>query len=139
MGRCLRMGKTHTAVAPQKVASQNSSSIREMARKRPIEPLIPTPQSEQAAAPQAHLRPNLWTNRSCSAAWSTSSSSSPDLSPCILHLDRWTKLRVTGLQSCSQGPWFQRARALIIWRHAQDQGWSRGSVLLLSLLPASSS
>lgn len=132
VGRCLRMGKTLPAVALQKVASQTSSNTREKAARRQNEPFIPTHQSKRAAAPlQACLRPR--TNQLCSAAWSTFSSFSPDLSPCISSLRQW--LGVRGVRSCSRGPWWQGP---IIQSHAQDQGRSGGSVSRLSLLPVSS-
>lgn len=136
VGRCLKMEKTLPAAAPQKVASQTSSSTREMAQRRQSTPPIPTQRSNQAIAPpQAHLRTNLWTNQSCSSAWSTSSSFSPDLLPCILRLSRQSKLGVKEMRFCSQGPWCQRTvSTVIIWSSARDQGWSRGIVLLLSLL-----
>lgn len=140
MERCLRTEKTLPVVAPQKVALQTSSNIREMARMRQSEPLIHIQQSKRAVAPQAPLRPSLWTNQSCNVAWSTSSSFSPDSLPCILLLDKWTELRVKEVRLCSLGSWFQRAPSTVtIWTPAQNQGWFRGSVLLPSLLPASSS
>lgn len=66
VGKCSRMGKILPAVARLKVASQTSSSTRGMALRRQIEHL--TRRSKQAVAPQAHLRPSLWTNQSCNAA-----------------------------------------------------------------------
>ena len=128
--------KTLPAVAPQKAASPTSSSTRETAWRKQSEARTPTRRSRRAVAPRARLRPSLWTNPSCSVAWSTSSSSSPDSSPCISPLGRGTELRVREAMLCR----FQRAPSTgIMWSCAQDQCWSRGSVSLPSLLPASSS
>lgn len=134
--RCLRMWNTLPAVVHQRVASQTLSSTRKMAPRRPSKVFIPTQRWKLAAAPpQAHLRPSLLINQSCSAAWSISSSSSLDLSPCILPLGRLKRER-----SCSWGPWCQRTVSTVnTWGSVQNQGWPRESVLLLSQRPVSSS
>lgn len=97
VGRCLMTGKSPPAKA--KVASQTLSSTTAMARMRRSKALTPTQRAKRAGAHQAHRRTSLWTNRSCSAAWSTSSSFSPDSSPCILRRGRRTKLRVKEVRS----------------------------------------
>lgn len=129
------MWKTHPTVTPQKVASRTLSSTKEtILRSQASKLLILTLWSKQAfAPPQAYLR--LRTNQSCKAAWNIFSSFYPDSSPRILLLGRGTKLRVKETMSCTWGLWYLAANMVIIW----SQGWSRGNVLLLSLLPVNSS
>lgn len=134
-----RMWKTLPAVA-LRVASQSLSNTKETFLKRQSTPLIRTPQSEQAVAPQARVILNLWTNQSCNAVWSTSSSFSPASLPYTLSQGRWTKSRVTEAKWHNQGSWFQRApRMVIMQRFARALGGSRKSALLPSRLPANSS
>lgn len=82
-----RMWKTLPAVA-LRVASQSLSNTKETFLKRQSTPLIRTPQSEQAVAPQARVILNLWTNQSCNAVWNTSSSFSPASLPYTLSQGR---------------------------------------------------
>lgn len=123
MRRSLRRWGALPAVAPLKAASQTLYNTKEKSPKRPSTPLIPTPQSKQAVEPQARVIANLWTNRSCSAAWSTSSSFFPVSSLYTLSRGRRTKLRVTEVRRRTRGPQFQSAPSTaIVWTFAQTLG-----------------